>query len=529
VLLIALPALTAAFVSSMKRELRMRRMLFLALINSLVYAAFYAAYGALGDFNLLLAGNALIFGLGFFVTASVFNWRLKAVLFSFLNPLLNVAVFFAGRPVAVLDEPSLALVKLAFASAIFLFAVFAVFWVINAPMKRNFGVSAVGAASLFLAQWLERSTELEGLLDSIGEKADVLVGVLAFKGKQSLKCAFVVPNIHYGPFGTLGGSEFPYLISSEVRRRFGCEAFVLHGAATHDFNPVVASEVSKVNACVAGALQRMRFENARGAFLFGRSAECKAKCLLVNDNALVLLTRAPKCTEDIDFSLGLALRSEAMRFADNAVIADAHNSGEEFESVEAGNPIGFRYLDAIDAAFAKKSKQKPLRLGIATDSMTAFGAKQGFGRNGMQVAVFRIGSKQYALLILDGNSILPSLRKRLIDAVKSTGIDACEVLTTDTHSVNVISGVINPIGKAVHAEALVELAKRKALEAMRNAEPVSAAMRVERLQGISVFGAKHATELISTVNSIIAIARVFAPAVLVLSLLAALAGLAMIK
>ncbi len=538
VFLIGLPALLSAFACAlMKSELKLKRMLFLALVGSVVYAIFYIAAlmltrvgtGIFGSgLGVVFVGYGLVFVVWYLIARVVFGIRwYGSLLFASVQLALNVAFSLAGQSIGIWggNEPLWILAKIYFASLVFLGAIYAIFWLINAPMKRAYGVSSVDAVSLFLAQWFEHSRGLESLLESVGEKIDTLVGVLAFRAKSKLKCAFVVPYVHFGPFGNLGGSDFPYLISSEFARRWRAPAFVFHGTVTHDFNPSASAEVYKIyNACDA-ALRNMKFEKAKGSIATGRFGTCRAECLRIGEDAFIGLSRAPRTTEDIDFSLGLALMKTAEAGgARSAIVADAHNAETgEITRVESGNPIGFEYMEAVRRAMAAKSEGAPIKLGIAQDNMAEFfGA--GVGRAGLKCAVFEFGKKNYALVLLDANGITPVFRREVLDALRSDGFDECEIFTTDSHSVNVVSGVLNPVGNKMK-DVIIARILACAKEARMDVETVECGARIEKVSGLSVFGAKQSSELIGTVNAIVAITRILVPLILIASVFIVLWGI----
>lgn len=530
VFLIAVPAaLGAVTCISLKRRIRYRQILFLSLVSALLYSVFYFLHfgwvlSGLGlakgmSLNVLLVGNALVFVLWYVTARIVFDLKYTSLLFGLITPTLNVMFLLADMSLTVGAPESVAvLTKLYFASFIFLAAIFALFWMINAPMKRNFGVSMTEAASLFLAQWFEQSPKLERMLEEVGEEISTLVGVMAFRAKGRMKAVFVIPHIHFGPFGSLGGSEFPELISEEVAGRTGALGFVFHGCATHDFNPVSSGELAKFTERIFSAVAGMRFERAKGAIMSGRSGSARSGGVLVNGTYFAPLSRAPRTTEDVDFSVGLAIRNYALaKGAREALVLDAHNAETgEIMKVESGSPIAFEYMEAVGNALAKKRAEKALRLGVAHDPLPEFGLSSGVGKAGLRVAVFEAGGKRYAVVLIDANGATPSFRREVIDAVCASGIDDCELMTTDTHSVNRVGGVLNPVGGARTDRRLM---LRRIMAAARRAaadlEEVEAGAVLETVEGVKVFGVAQSSELIGTVNSIVAVVRIVAPLALI--------------
>jgi putative membrane protein len=521
IFIIGVPAvLSSAICFLARRKIRFKKILFVSFVSAVVYSLFYIAarvieannFSMVSSFNVILVGNALVFALWFSVVYILFNARKSSLFFGIAQPTLDMVFFLAYGPIATPGTATeIVLLKLYLASSIFLVAVYVMFWLINAPMKRTFGVSGIEAGSLFLAQWFERSKKLEDIFDEVGVEIDTLLGVMAFKAKDKLKCVFLIPYVHFGPFGNLGGSEFPYLLSNAVNEATDAEVMVFHGTATHDFNPVSSEEVVKFIKKTQDTLNEMHFRKALGSISLGKHKTCRVQSLVINGRGFLALTRAPRTTEDIDFSLGLAFRNKAIASGlKEAMIADAHNAETgEITRVEAGDPLSFEYMDAVGNAVEKRERDRPVKLGVAADSLIDLGKEAGVGRDGMKAALFELEREKFAFILFDGNSILPSIRKEIINSVREIGI-GCEVMTTDSHSANVVSGVINPIGR-VKGDEIVRRACRCVSKAEKNLESVEADMRVEKVEGVRVFGVSQSQQLIGTVNSIVAVMRVVAP------------------
>ncbi|MFH0818154.1 MAG: DUF2070 family protein, partial [Candidatus Micrarchaeota archaeon] len=284
----------------------------------------------------------------------------------------NATSLLLSNAVFVSNDSAAVVLKLYFSSFAFLAALYAVFWLIDAPMKRNFGVSGVEAATLFMAQWFAKSKELEEMFESVGEEVETYVNVFAFRRKEGGKmkeCLFVTPCVHYGPFGNLGGSEFPQLIAERLSSERKAEVFVFHGTATHDFNPVSSGEIEPVLEGCKKALVSMNFEKARGTFVVGKAGTCKANCIVLNENCFISLTRAPRTTEDVDFSIGLSIRYLALsKGMKEAGVIDAHNAETgEISRVNMGDPISFEYMDCVERALSEKRKIEQVKLGIHCD------------------------------------------------------------------------------------------------------------------------------------------------------------------
>ena len=526
IFLIVVPALLTALTFKLfKRRIPLRHIMFLCAVGAFVYSVFYLAGIALTLSNItsgagvVLLGFAIVFVVWFLIAKVVFNLHRSSFIVAIIQLFYNsLFLLTAQYMVAMTSDPLSLLFKIYLASLTFLLALYTLFWLINAPMKRSFGVSSIDAVTMFLSQWLYQSKELEEALTEVGQESETIVGVVGFKGKKT-NAFFITPAIHFGPFGNLGGSEFSALIADYVAKKYKATAFVFHGTATHDFNPVSSSELSKVTSAISRAIDSFKYKQAIGTFSIGRNGTARALALTVNGDSFIGLTRAPHTTEDINFGVGLALKKHSERWVDDAIIADAHNSETgEIRYVEPGDSIFFEMESAITHAIASQGKGKPICLGVASREL----ALSTVGKNGLKVAVFETGEKnsreRFILLLLDSNGVTPAFRRELLDSVvshaRAKGIRAkCEVFTTDTHQVNVVRGVLNPAGSS-HQADIIKAATDAFEEAITKLEPVTHSQKTERFM-INVLGPGQSAEIVSTVNAVVAILKIAAPLILI--------------
>ncbi len=548
VLLLALPALFAALLAAgfaSPRDFRnaFRYYLFLSFCASILAAVGYAAgvtANRFAGFDLLvffLVVNALVACLWFLVSFVALNAKWRSAPISLLQPFFNLAFIFLWSRISFLEagvtieSPVIAGLKLLLATAVLLFALWSLFYVINAPAKRNLGVNAIQAAALFFAQTIRGSKDFERVLEEMGEPALMPVRAFEFKtlgGKP--KALFVIPSLHFGPFGNVGGSEYPARLSAELGQRHGT-TFVWHGLVNHDFNPVESSDYALVAAAIEKALREAEkteaktggartagfFESSAGAadvagFAFGSGA---------NAAAFATVSRFPESTEDFDYGLGEALRNACgARLRAECVIADRHNCLTDGTEVAAGGEAFAEYEEA--ARGIAPPRQAPFKLGVAAFAETGFSPPQGVGRAGIRAAVFEIGRerrKRYCLVLIDANNCVPAFRARAVESLKRKfGFDWIEIATSDTHSVNSLAGIYNPLPGGASSEALVKQMERAVEAALRDLESCKAWYAESRVR-LDVMGAESQSEMLSTINAIIAVAKIIAPAILVLSIL----------
>ncbi|MCX8196893.1 MAG: DUF2070 family protein [Candidatus Micrarchaeota archaeon] len=508
----------------LRRKAFFRRAVFLGLLTCICYGLFYLLSVWLVRFwqpaeNLVYIGFGLAFGMWYFFLKLAFGFRKSAFFLATLQLAIFAAFHLAGGILQKEADLVNLLAKLYLAVFVFLAAIYLMFYFLSLPMKKNLKISSMDALGMFLSQWLYGEKELEEAFEEIGEEVETVVWVATFSGKKN-NAIFVVPYVHFGPFGNLGGSEFTFRIAegfSGLYDKKGAmpEVFVFHGTVTHDFNPVSSKELEKVMSACKNALGRIVKRPAKMAYLECKVGSTNAKSFFFNDSAFLSFSRAPQTTEDINFGLGLAVMEIAKRSCKTAAVVDEHNAETgEISSVEVGNPIGFEILDAARQIFSKKKRLDRFLFACASRRIEA----ENIGKNGIKLALFKKNATLYSIVLIDANGIVPQFREEILDLLVALGKEKgmrCvgEVMTTDTHQLNTIQGVINPVGTQKRGDIMM-LIRQLFYEAAAKLEEVKFGAAEERFK-INVFGSGQAVEIAATINGVVAILRLVLPAILV--------------
>jgi putative membrane protein len=140
------------------------------------------------------------------------------------------------------------------------------------------------------------------------------------------------------------------------------------------------------------------------------------------------------------------------------------------------------------------------------------------GSNGLKLALFAQGRKLTALLLADSNSVTPEFRESLISLMSELGREhgySCngEVMSTDTHQINTVQGVLHPLG--VDDKGAVSGAVRRLFgEALSRLEAVKFGAASERFR-LRVFGTGQSAEIASTINAVVALLKLALPAMFI--------------
>ena len=519
IVLLSLPALLSSFVIKiLLRNMPYRRIAATALAGETVYSIAYGVSLLLYGVNILwaqlviLVGSAIVFVFWYLIARFIFILKYRSILFAMIQ-LLFYIIFLLSNQVLYVNYGSFLDVAFRFylSSFVLLGALIIFFFIINAPMKKNLGLNSTDALSYLFSQWFYHNKDVEKVFEQVGEDVRTILSINAFKRKNDT-IFFVTPYVHFGPFGNLGGSEFSHLISSIIDKKYPSKTFVFHGTVTHDLNPVSTSQIKKIIDAFDQSIKSATYKSATVSISRGKMDECTSQTLRINDSAIISLSRAPEVTEDINFGLGLALMFEAEKQVKNAMVIDQHNSETgEITSFEPGSLIGFRYLEAIKDSLTKKSDKKDLKIGVALRTIESAVV----GQAGIKVAIVS-SSPEYVMVLIDSNGITPEFKSKIELEIKNLGKSLGRdfmvgVFTTDTHQMNMVKGVLNPLKDESNVLATIKEACSEALSDMQPCKFFSD----NRWFDIKVIGAKQSIEVISTVNSIVAVAKITLPLVFI--------------
>ncbi|MFB6269631.1 MAG: DUF2070 family protein [Halobacterium sp.] len=510
-----------------------------------VVATLSAALGQNFVFDALIAALGLVFAVRFLVVLAVSRSSplVAAVPASIQTATAGVLLFvysgtmnllasggrvlnaYLSRPAEAPPEIQYAFtpedfVLLALLTALYGVAAYGFVAVIDRPWKRSLDVSVLDFIRGFIGHIAEGSRELEDFFEQIGEEAVVPVTVLAFRRPrdQTEKARFVLPMIHPGPMGEIGGGNLPQRVAESATGM----AFPPHATAGHDFNLVTEREVETLIDAAERAFEDIEYADDATTAVRVQEGDAKLLGQAFGDDALLVSTFAPEFADDVEYAVGLAATAEArVEGIDDVLLADAHNcnnglEGDDLGHVYPGSKRSFEMIQGAGEAARRLSDadHEPLQLGVAWDR-TTWRPEDGIGPLGVRVAVLETGDDRTAYVLVDGNNMEPGLREEILDAVD--GVDHAEVMTTDTHIVNTVEST-NQVGGAIDWDELCDLVSDLADEATDDLEPVEAGMASERAE-VTVFGNDRTETLASHANAVIAMGG----AVAVLAVLATVA------
>lgn len=518
-ILLGIPALLAAFLTKpmskfLGKNMTYARSTLIALVSLILLSVVTLFTGLIAHFTGtsfnytgFALGLSLIFAIRMLILLGISIKSLPKVLIpASLQSLIGgiILVYYLKEPQVTFE---LVVSSIIFVSASVVFVKY-----VDYPMVKSFGVSSFDFVQDFIGHITEGSQDMEDFFEKIGESIDAPVSVLAFNRTDgSRKAMIITPYVHPGPMGEIGSGNLPAVVAGAFA---GENVIVPHGTAYHDFNLVTAEESQKIIESAKRAISRIKYEETATKSVRVTVGNTKILGQKFGDSVFLVSTQAPTSTEDIEFSVGFTAMAEGrVAGARYATIIDAHNCTEPFATaIEPGTRDSYNIIRA-SANASKDLLAMPadrLRLGIAI-SPPICTRLEGMGDLGIRVAVVETQGQRTAYIVIDGNNMILGLREKIISQLT---VDEAEVMTTDTHVVNTLSGA-NYVGQNLDCDMLVETVKKLVDRAIEDLEPVHVGMEIDIAEDVHVFGSHKIAKLASTANAMVAMAGAFAAAVIV--------------
>ena len=372
-------------------------------------------------------------------------------------------------------------------------------FLITFPLERMLHFHIFGFLNAFLAHLDDGSPGMDDWFRRMGEQVSVPQATLVIRRAGKPDIVMTVPNLHPGPVGDAGGGTLPHVLHGA----FEGEVLVPHGCATHDFNPVAAGEISRVVETVRRSLQGLTLQPGAGPSARITQGSVSLQAQRFGDTLLVVGTRAPESTEDLDPAMALILMAEARGHFRHLVFIEAHNSMTGVSGgIDYGTTIATEYVDGFRKAVSLQAAVSviPFRAGVAHVPVP-FGRTQGFGELGIQALVIETGGQETAYVLLDGNNIIQGAREVFRNAALEL-VDDAEIMTTDTHVVNTITGN-NPVGLEVPPTKIVPYIRKAVEDARADLAPGEAGGATACCRGITVFGSHRIAQIAAAITSIL--------------------------
>jgi predicted neutral ceramidase superfamily lipid hydrolase len=541
-LAIMLPTLlTILIVKSIKRYIDTKYIFFISIIGTISYSVFILLasiiYILTHDYAtataIILAGDASIFGWWFFADKVVLGQKKRAIFLALVQPTLNILLYLPSSRFILTFTTSFNILLLKLYAGIFIFLIvsYAIIYLVDRPYNKNFGFHSFDAVSQLLQNWLFDINISAPFGQNFGTPTDIRTDTILFRNsKGSMKSIFFAPDIHYGPSGTLAGSDFPYMLEHYSNAKYKVPTFVMHCTVDMDHNPVSSSQFNNIRNAFEEGIRNSRSAKGRG-FSYSESAYKDSKVIRLGLDALslVTLTRAPKVTEDVSLESAVLFNELLEAKFGTSVLIDAHNSRyetapkAELEGVTFNSRPSREYVKAINEMNNESHKSRKIKMGVASKEIySMLGDPIDIAKGNLNIAVFQFNGFKYAMIQFNANNALPRMRDAILKHIKKKyGIKA-ELYTTDTHAVNSLEfNANNVLGRHTRYAKLVGIIDETMDEAISNIEQVTVHHNRNEMKKFKVWGPDTMKNMITIAKSTYGLTRLLVPIIVVLGFIVA--------
>ncbi|WP_338603645.1 DUF2070 family protein [Sulfolobus tengchongensis] len=342
-------------------------------------------------------------------------------------------------------------------------------YTVNRKGIKILGFKSTQVAIPFITAITEKNkVPLENFLNFISIKTNL--NVFMYKLDNFL---FIIPQIHFGVFDSVGSSRLIY----DIEKLLGNNVLVFHGPGSHELDLPSTSEVNKVlDSIVKGVSNNFGWNKAT---FYGISNERRENFEITSlefDKFRVSFMERPELgIDDLPSSLWKYILSS------NNYVVDCHNSFmiKEYSKEEIDNLKSF----VMEQRGVKSQRQ--LMLGYAEGRIEK--VCEGLCDNRIRVFTFSDGVKKVSLTYIYANNSSKQLGDAIAKAVNQI-VDKVILVTPDDHSCTGVSLGIT-YSPAMFCEAIVNKASELIKASLQNMKEITTIeYKVIKIKGVKIIG-----------------------------------------
>lgn len=255
------------------------------------------------------------------------------------------------------------------------------------------------------------------------------VSVVRMESEDS-KLFLVFPYVHPGPLGDIGSSN----ITGKLQDRHPDKnLLVFHTTTTHDDNCAGDAEIDKISAVLNDNGKRFNFcyEPYFGEYL---------TFLPLGTGGIFFLSPDNPRFDDVKITEGRRIVRKAKSYGLKwAITVDEHNNN-------MNNPRELEDVSYLMDEVQKAVKSRKSKSSLYVKQVRSESSGNDIGPGGIALVGLKMGEKNVAVVVADGNNMEFELRKKIEAALND--YDKVLVCTTDNHIVNMNGLDVNPVGRS---------------------------------------------------------------------------------
>jgi putative membrane protein len=451
----------------------------------------------------LLEGLFFVAGFRISMFKSVFGATLvRAILVGLVGPF---TILFFFTPLQFIPEVFSDPIALGYGLAI---VGMGILWAIMADRAGRPEIrSTFEVLQAFLAAWTEKDgTRFERIAEEKADEKPVSTFMMKFSIDKSNGYSLVIPEVHPGPFLSVGGSNLPYVLYNA----FSGRAMVLHGVSDHASNIPSKVELDRYLRGLKSA-KKLSSHSRCSRPVRVEDGHCTVTGIRFDRVCMLILSMSPKGMEDVPYSVLSQLNHYSKKIGfDSLLLIDSHNAmGISLDAQQTDRLLrtAERCLDKLVTAV-----EYPFRAGYANIKDIHVGAsfQDDLGESGLAVLALCIDNKWNLLGWADSNNMKNGLREELLKKLASQDQYIVEICTSDTHSTSgkrTRNGYF-ALGELSKEDSIVEAFQALSLRAMESAESSSLEL-YSAISSIKVMGSKQLDDYSSALDRSMRLTKIF--------------------
>jgi len=220
--------------------------------------------------------------------------------------------------------------------------------------------STFNVLQAFLSAWTEKDgTRFEKIAEEKADEKPIGTFLMTFTLGKGDGYSLIIPEVHPGPFLSVGGSNLPFVLYKAFSRR----AMVLHSVSDHALNIPSKKEMDIYLEGLKSA-KRLSSHSRCSRPVLVEEGHCGVTGIRFDKVCILILSMSPKGMEDVPYSVLSSLRQYSREKGfDSLLLIDSHNAmGEPLNDQSAAQLVktGKRCLDEL-----RDSIQFPFLVGYA--------------------------------------------------------------------------------------------------------------------------------------------------------------------
>jgi putative membrane protein len=383
-----------------------------------------------------------------------------------------------------------------------------IIWAMLADRAGRPGVqSTFEVLQAFLAAWTEKDgTRFERIAEAKAAEKPVSTFFMEFSFEKRNGYSIVLPEVHPGPFLSVGGSNLPFVLYNA----FSGRAMILHGVSSHALNIPSKRELDKYLRGLRSP-KRITSHTLCSRPVRIEDGDCSVTGIKFDDVCMLILSTSPRGMEDVPCTVLSELTTYSKKIGfEPLLLIDSHNAmGFALDEQQIAKLLrtAERCLENLVDA-----EEFPFQVGYATTRDIALKGRfqDDLGESGLAVLALCIDSKWSLLGWADSNNMKNGLREVLLRKLGSQEHHVVEICTSDTHSTSgkrTRNGYF-ALGELSREDTIVEAFQALALKAIKSAEPSSLDVLATR-SIVKVMGSEQLDDYSSALDRSMTLTKAF--------------------